>query len=273
MKKIIFLFLMSLILTSCSTDVITIMPGYKAKILTPTGWQDKLYDAGQVDIGNFRNGEGNSLVLIEATTVTVKESFTDAYNSPDKQDHRIMTSSGTPLTVDIYVQFEFPQDDKLINNAFIQVTPVKYQDQSRVYIITLEDIYKKYAQMNVRGKTREIFAKYKNDAEAIENYEKANAQISKMIIDVFAESKAPLHLISGQLSNIKVDNMIWEMKNKLQAAETDVKIIKIQSDALAQNPQYLEKLRWESLIKISEKGNLIIMTDGKTPTGINLPTR
>ena len=53
-------------LTSCA-KIVNIPPSYVGKILTPTGWESKIYEMGQMDIGDFDNeGRGNRAVMLEA---------------------------------------------------------------------------------------------------------------------------------------------------------------------------------------------------------------
>ena len=63
-------------ISGCTTNVVNIPAGFVGKMLTPTGWQDKWLEAGQVDLGvKNSNGTYNTLVLLEVTSTTVKESF------------------------------------------------------------------------------------------------------------------------------------------------------------------------------------------------------
>jgi hypothetical protein len=221
-----FVGLATLILTSCA-DIVNIPPGYEAKILTPTGWQKGVITAGQVDIGrNDNEGRGNQLVLMEATTVTVKESFTQKVNDQTKEaeDHRVRTKDGTPLNVDIYVQIAVPIEPEVVDAAFSSITP-KETDKSRIFQISVQDIYERFAQMTVRGKVREIFAGYKDADDIMQNYAKVNAEIELMAHEVFKKSGAPCTLVSAQLSNVKEDGEILESKNKLVAARNEAEAI------------------------------------------------
>ena len=64
-------------LSAC--NVKQIAAGYVGRVLTPTGWEDRIYEAGQVDLGTKHfSGTYNTLVLLEASSTTVKEQFTSA---------------------------------------------------------------------------------------------------------------------------------------------------------------------------------------------------
>ncbi len=271
-------FVLATLLSSCSNNVVNIPSGFVAKELTPSGFDDDIREAGQVDIGvKASNGQYTSLVLLEATTITVKESFGQAESNKDtsdKEDHRVMTQT-SPLTVDIYVQMAVPKDKKLRNNAFASITPTA-SNQERVSIIYLEDVYKRFAQMTVRGKVRGIFAKYKNWDSVMANFDKVNAEIGLMVMDVFKTSNVPLDLISVQLSNVKEDQKIWDSKNEQEASFNKVKSIEAIGNAMKNNPGYIQIRKWEVLDKIVTSPNaanisLIVSDDGSTKPTVTIP--
>lgn len=264
----------SAILMSCGNSVHNIPAGYVGKVLTPTGWAQDIKEAGQVDLGvENNNGTSNSLTILEVTTTTVKEQFMGAEESTDKQDHRIRTKNGTPLIVDIYVQIATPTDDKTRNNIFQLVTPLSTANP-RVSIINLTDIYTRFATQTIRSKTRAIFAHYENADSIMNNYDKVNAEIALMVIEVVKQSKAPFTIISAQLSNVKEDDVILASKNKIAESENQIQTIEKIGKALKENPQYLEVRRLEVLEKIgaNSKSNLIVM-DTKSQGVISIPTK
>jgi hypothetical protein len=155
---VILVMLFSVVISGC-TQIENIPAGYVAKMLTPTGWDEKIYEAGQVDIGQTtNNGQGNTLVLLEASSVMIKESFKE--EGEDGQDHRVKTLTES-LAVDAYVNVILPDDPKIRNSIFALVTPAATKGSDRVKVITLEMVYRQFAQMDVRSKTRSIFSKYR----------------------------------------------------------------------------------------------------------------
>lgn len=266
--KFLLLSIVVLLLSSCQNTVINIPSGYVAKILTPTGFDTNVLSPGQVDIGVVgNNGQYSSLVLLEASTITAKESFGQSQGNSDKEDHRVMTKT-TPLTVDIYVQMAIPKDATLRNNAFSSITP-KPTEIERVSVIKLEDVYTRFAKMTVRGKVRGIFSKYNDWTDVMNNYDKINAEIGLMVIQVFKNSNVPLELISVQLSNVKEDQRIWDSKNEQEAALQKVKSIEAIGAAMRNNPGYIQIRKWEVLEKIIESPNSakisLIVSDDKSP--------
>ncbi|KKQ81345.1 MAG: hypothetical protein UT05_C0019G0004 [Parcubacteria group bacterium GW2011_GWF2_38_76] len=260
------------IVTGCA-KIVNLPPGYVGKILTPTGWESKIYEMGQIDIGDLDNsGRGNRAVMLEATSVTIKEQFKTS--DKDDEDHRIMSKDRIPLVVDIYMQTQLPTDKRMRDSIFAQVTPkLEKGDEGRVFTITLQDVYERFAKMTIRGKTREIFSRYTAD-EVMTNYNRVNKEIKAMVSDTFMRNKVPLDLIDGQLSNVKVDPEIWKAMNKRMAAESDVKTINLIGDAIRRNPGYVQKYKWDQLEKIAGKGTTIIVNDGGgRDVGYNVPLR
>ena len=281
MKKLKFVLacLSIVLLTSCEDYVVDIPSGFKAKLLTPTGFDAGILNAGQVGIGEVaNNGQYTSVVLLEATTITAKESFGQAEGNKDGEDHRVMTRT-TPLTVDIYVQFGIPKEDKLINNAFALNTPVPYApagQEKRVSVIYLKDIYARFAQMTVRGKVRGIFAKYQNYDSVMTHYDKINAEIGLMASEVFKNANVPLELVSIQLSNVKEDQRIWDSKNEQQATLIKINSINALGKAMRENPGYIQIRKWEVLEKIitspnAAKINLVVSDEAQKPI-VTIPT-
>ena len=274
--KFAFLLIAVALLTSCSNNVVNIPSGFVAKLLTPTGFDSGILEAGQADIGvEASNGQYTSLVLLEATTITAKESFGQADAKADGEDHRVMTRT-TPLTVDIYVQVAVPKDLKLRNNAFASVTPVPYGNVPRVSVIYLNDVYMRFAQMTIRGKVRGIFTKYKDYDDVMANFDKVNAEIGLMAQEVFKNANVPLDLVDIQLSNVKEDQRIWDSKNEQEAALNKVKSIQAIGDAMRNNPGYIQIRKWEVLEKLVTSPNaahisLIVSDDNQKPV-VTIPT-
>lgn len=259
-----------LFLTSCE-EIRNIEPGFKAKILTPTGYEKGIKSAGQVDIGQTDNGKGNSLVKLEATTVTVKESF---YKEDDNNDRRVRTIDGTPLSVDIYIQISLPETEEGQDETFNSVTPNQVKDNNRVYIIKLSDVYNQFAKMIIRGKVREIFAKYNSANDIMKNYDKVNAEIGKMVIDVIKISKTPISLISVQLSNVQEDKIILASKNKINEAQNEADAIEKIGAALQKYPQYLESQKIKAYSEAATKASAVtfMISDNKNQQ-YSIPTK
>ena len=274
-KVILFLALVAFVMTSCQT-IIPVPPGYQAKLLTPTGFEDDVKGPGQVDIDKqTAQGVGNQLVLLESTAMTVKEPFTQKVNSEtsEKEDHRLRTSDGTPLNGDIYVQIGVPTDKSTLDDVFTSITP-RQTDNDRVYEVSIVKIYEQYAQMTVRGKVREIFAGYKSAEDVMSNIEKINGQITLASHEIFKNSGAPVLLMSVSISNIKEDDEILASKNALIAAENEAQSIALIGRAMRDNPKYLEKYKWDVIKDFSAtSGNTLILSAGNDEPIKTVPVR
>src|SRR5579871_3088748 len=88
-------------------------PNMIGLILTPTGFDGKIYEPGQVDIGNvgwFANW-GNKLVLIQRSGFAIKEQCiqNDPNNLDDHEDHRcIVGPKREPMSLDVRLLFALP---------------------------------------------------------------------------------------------------------------------------------------------------------------------
>lgn len=263
----------------CDAKVKNIPAGYVGKLLTPTGWDKKILEAGQVDIGaTDSDNRGNQLVLLEATSSTMKECFSASGSEADKQDHRVMLKGGTPVAVDIYVQVSVPSDPELRNAIFAMVTPDKMTGENndgRVSAIYLGNVYTRFAQMSIRGKVREIFSQYEDYNDIMKHYPEVNAKVAVMVAEVFKTNKVPLELVSGQISNVKPDETVWAANNKMASADAEVSAITKVGDALKRNPGYIEAKKWDTIRELGEKGNpnlhITMIESGKQNVGFTVP--
>jgi regulator of protease activity HflC (stomatin/prohibitin superfamily) len=245
------------------------------KVLTPTGWEQASRSAGQVDLREpDSNGNFSVLVLLEATSTTVKEQFLEANADPSKQDHtdhRVTTKDGAPLSVDVYIRAMLPDDEPTRDRIFTLVTPAVDQQDPRVRHITIQNIYERFAQMKIRNNIRMIFAGYPTYKEVAANYGRINDQVSNMVIHTFAEDHVPLKLQDVQLSNVKQDASVFKAQNDLAAAEAQADAIAKIGEAIRKNPEYREYMKWQSLKEIAATGtqkgtNTLIVVDGSTNT-------
>jgi hypothetical protein len=263
-----------LTLTGCSDNEFReIPPGYIGKILTPTGWQEGIKEAGMVDIKEKRPNEPYSqLVLCEATSVTIKETF-GLPAEGDPEDHRIVTKTGAPISVDVRIQVMVPEEKRLRESIFAQVTPTPEEGLDRTSRIRLSDVYEQFAKAPIRNRIRGIFMKRKNYQDIIENYDTINAEIRSMIAKTFQETKIPLQLVAGEVSNVKADQRVLEAENINAAADAQVAQINKVGEAMRNNPAYLEKYKWDVLREAAGKGVTIIVNDGDGKPGYTVPLK
>jgi regulator of protease activity HflC (stomatin/prohibitin superfamily) len=261
----------------CNTDMRNVPPQCVGRILTPTGWENKLYSPGQVDIGQLdMHKRGNSLVLIQMSAFAIKEQFLGAQATEDKEDHRVFTADKTPVTLDVRFMFTSPDainDAESVKRFFTLGNPAPAQGDERVMHITLDSIYKEQAQLQVRGKIRDIMGKFNNFDDAFMHRDELNSQIRKIVSGVLEERKVPLVLVDCQVSNIKPDPLVWENQVKIQAADAEIQAMKKLQSYLDENPTarlifVLGKLKEIAQIA-SEKGNNTIIISTVEGAGIS----
>ena len=266
-----------LLLTACTgqmnnvnNEVRNIPAGYIGRVLTPTGWEDKIYEAGQVDLGNVgAQGQGSVLILLEASSIAVKEQFLPAESSTDKVDHRVMTKKKIPLEVDCYVRLAVPDKKEDRNNIFALVTAKAVAGDPRVRTISLEDVYTQFAKMDVRGKMREIFAEYEDDTAILNAMKELNQKMSAEAISVFSANGVPLRMQNCQLSNMKVDDVIWQAEVKRAAATIEADRIRTIGKAISENPGYIQYTKWD-VIKTSGIKEMTVIDNPGAPLAISV---
>lgn len=256
-------------------QTVTIPSGYIGRILTPTGWDARIMPPGQVNIGaGSYSGRQSKLILIEATTITVLETFRDATVSDDKHDHRIITGDGVPVAVDMYVRLGLPPDQKTRDRIFMEVTPEPWPGNTNISVITLKNIYSRYVEMDTRNRVRDTVSSYEKFQDLLgAGYTTANKRITAATIAAFKESNVPLILEDAQLSQVLPDPQVWDSEVKKKAADAFKDQIGIIGAAIKDNPYYLDYLKWQALQAIAATGavkgnNLIIVTDGEEAPGI-----
>jgi hypothetical protein len=212
-----------------------------AKVLTPIGWEQGTRTAGQVDLRSpDSNGNFNVLVLLEATSTTVKEQFLEANADAGKQDntdHRVTTKDGAPLSVDVYIRAMLPDDEATRDRIFTLITPILDQRDDRIRRISIQNIYERFAQMKIRNNIRMIFAGYPTYKDVAAGYGSLNDKISSMVIRTFEEDHVPLKLQDVQLSNVKQDPAVFKAQNDLAAAEAQADAIAKIGEAIRKNPE------------------------------------
>lgn len=271
---VVIILAMMLPLTGCFQTV-TVPSGYIGRILNPSGWESAILPPGQVNIGaGSITGQQSKLVLIEATTITYLETFRDAAASDDKHDHRIITRDGVPVAVDMYVRLTLPNDKSMRDRIFMEVTPEPWPENKNISVITLYNVYKRFVEMDVRNRVRDIVSSYDKFQDLLgAGYGEANRKITAAAIAAFKTANIPLNLEDAQLSQILPDPQVWDSEVKKKAAEAFQDQIGIIGRSIKDNPDYLEYLKWQALQAIAATGaakgnNLIIVTDSKTTPGL-----
>ncbi len=253
-------------MTGCS-EYRNVPPQAVGRKLTPTGWEDKLYGSGQVNIGEKGySGLCTNLVIIQTSAFAVKESFLGAQANPDHEDHRVFTLDKTPMSLDIRLMFTCPdvnRNEEAVKRLFTLSNPVQKQGDDRVMEISLASIYAEQAQMHVRGKIRDVMARYKSFDHAFDSRSEITQEICSIVASVFKERNVSLALVDGQISNMKPDPLVWENQVKVQAANAEIEAMTKLQKYLDENPSgriifVLSKLKEIASIG-AEKGNTVVV--------------
>jgi regulator of protease activity HflC (stomatin/prohibitin superfamily) len=247
----------------------SVPPGYTGKVLTPSGWDTRILEAGQVDLGALGNGGiGNSLVVMEGVTTTVREKFEEAATNDDPGDDRVLTKDGVPLTLTVYIRLTAPTDEQRQNVIFEQMT--SGTSENRVSSIMLQDVYNRFAKMDVRNRVRAIIASYSDYKTLYADFDGANQRINEAVGAVFERNDVPLVFQNAGISNAKPDQKVWDAENEKVAAQARADAMRIISEAASTDPNNLITLKWQYLQKIAEVSaasgsKLIIISDISSP--------
>lgn len=231
-------------LTGCS-NFQNVPPNDIGMMLTPTGYERKIYTPGQVDVGRKdATGQMNRLVLMQRSGVEILESF--AKTSDDKEDHRCLAGDKSPVTLDVRLllalpDYETTQGRKDLSRVFLLGNPeVVPNTDERVLRISAGKVYGEQAQQAVRGKIRQVAVQYQ-DFNAIftafgdETENGLTKRIERAVAYVLVERNIPLRLVSAFPSNLKPDPSVIDAIAALQAAEKRIAAIRVITDFLGQD--------------------------------------
>lgn len=238
-ETIVVLFLSSFVFTGCNAAYHNVPPNDIGMMLTPTGYEEKVYTPGMIDLGAVQqSGAQNRLVLIQRSGVEVKEPFIGKEASDDKEDHRCLTANKAPLTLDVRLLFalpdyEKPDGKKDLARIFLLGNPQEVPNTDRrVLRINAQTIYTEQAMQSVRWRIRQICSGYK-DYDAIflafskEGKGSLADKIQDAVADVLREKNIPLKLVNGFPSNLKPDPSVTDSIAAQQAAQERVEAIRI----------------------------------------------
>jgi len=255
-----------------------ISPAEIGMMLTPTGYEDKIYTPGQINIGEKdSNGQGNQLVLIQRSGWAIKEQFIVEGEGADA-DHRCLTADGAPMSLDIRLLFALPDystpaGQKDLARIFLLGNPQQVQGKDRVLRISTQSLYEEQAQQQVRGRVRQMCSKYKSFSDAFASYSDESAlgmtkTIERAVGQILVEQKVPIRLVSAFVSNMKPDPTIIAAIAAQQAAEKRVEAIRTLTDFLDNDPTgnraMVYKFQgWQEIVNQANANghNTIFMTD------------
>lgn len=192
---------LALLLAGCSE---TIEPGYKGKILGPSGYQDAVLEPGKHWVG-FRE----SMVLLDTSTNT--------------RDERVQmkTRDNLDLTFDVYTRARIGGSDGAINAMF---DDIRQEDGS----VSFDRVYTTYLRPIVRSKAREIVGAY-----AIEDINKNFTRITQELEAAIGEAAqgTPLQVTMVTLGGFEYPPMMVEAINLAKDRELAIARIEAEKEA------------------------------------------
>lgn len=283
-----------------ATEPRAVPPNMIGLMLTPTGFDGKIYEPGQIDIGNESwSGYGNKLLLIQRSGFAVKEQFgqNDPKNEEDREDHRcIVGPNREPMTLDVRLLFALPDYTKPAGKeALLRMgllgnptdAPQGLGGGNRVLVLEAKTVYLQQVQQQVRGVIRDVCIRYQSVEDvfkAIENDGKEGGftdAIKTAVGTVLAENHSPLFLVGAVASNVKPDPSVVQAIAATQAADKLVTAMTkiddfIKQDKTGQRAMIYRMMFLQGMMaKAGEKGgnNTFFMTDIGGPAPVPVPIR
>jgi hypothetical protein len=214
-----------------AAELRAVPPNMIGLMLSPTGFEGKIYEPGQVDIGNESwSGYGNKLVLVQRSGFEIKEQFVsnDPNNPDDHEDHRcIVGPKREPMSLDVRLLFALPDYTKPDGkNALLRMGLLGNPKDlgNRVLVLDAATVYFQQVQQQVRGKIRDVCLGYA-DVEAVYKAVEMNGNggftdtLSKAVGTVLADNRSPLFLVGAVASNVKPDPSVVSAIAATQAAD------------------------------------------------------
>jgi len=247
MKHVTFILSVLFLFTTSCNEFKAIPPNDIGMILTPTGYEKKIYTPGMVDIGDENvSGFGNKLVLIQRSGIEIKEQFLDREGNEDKEDHRCLTANGAPMTLDLRLllalpDYEKPKGQAELQRVFMLGNPEPVQDEPRILRVSASSVYQDQAQMQVRGRMRQICTQYSDFDAAFKSFADPSEdgfvrQVEREVTKILQEKNVPLNLVNAFVSNMKPDKTVVDALSAKQAADKRVEAIKTLTDFLNGDP-------------------------------------
>lgn len=278
-----------------------IPPDMIGMILTPTGFDGKIYESGQVDIGatSWFAEWGNKLVLLQRGGFAIKEQFiqNDPNNDKDREDHRcIVGPKREPMSLDVRLLFAMPDHTKPAGKEAILrmgvlgkpvTAKVEQFGGNRVLVLDAASVYFQQVQQQVRGKIRDVCLSYASvdavfDAIAKNGTPEGFTDKMKLTVGtVLSENNSPLFLVTAIASNVKHDPSVVSAIASAQAADRLINAMQtidtfIKADPTGQRAYIYKLMMMQSMTaKVGEKGgnNTFFMTDVGVPNGTPIPVR
>lgn len=203
MKRIalLALALASLFLAGCSQ---TVDPGYKGKLLGPSGYSDEILEPGKHWVG-FRE----QMILLDTSTNAQVEKI------------RMKTQDSLDLAFDVYTRARIGGSDAAINAMF---DDIRQENGS----VSFQKVYSTYLSTIVRSKAREIVSQYPID-EINKNFARITQELEAAISQ--AAASTPLQVTAVTLGQFDYPQVMVDAINLTKQRELDIARIEAEKEA------------------------------------------
>jgi hypothetical protein len=286
-KNLIFSALLVLIAlgspAQAGNDYRVVPPNMVGLLLTPSGYDGKIYTPGQVNIQTESwSGYGNQLVLLQRSGYYIKEQFLKTTDG-DHADHRCVIGPNRELIdLDVRLLFAMPdpsneQGKQAILRMGLLGNPMPFEKKGlvggdRVLFLSAESIYQEQVRNQVRGKIRDICQSYDSVDSIFEAMKKNGSgegfsdTIRQTVATVLSENDSPLLLVAAVVSNIKEDPLIVQAMVAQKAAEELVLAMElidrfIKEDPTGQRAQIFKLMTVRDIITGNDRTNTMFLTD------------
>ena len=274
-------------IAGCSQTYVGVPPNYIGMMLTPTGYENKIYTPGQADVGNAgAGGQANTLVLIQRSGLQVEESFGGRDANADKEDHRCLTGDGLPMTIDVRLLLALPNIETEagktdLKRLFLLGNPKAQEGNTRVLVLDAQQVYSDQARQEVRGRIRQLCRQVANFSAAFDSFgakddTNLSRRIEKEVGVVLRQKGIPLGIVSVEVSNLKPDQAVIEALVQQAAVKEQQKAIDSMVKFLEEDPArltvYQIQVNREIAMAATAKGNSVVVYAGGNG-GSALPLR
>ena len=243
MNKILYLLTtvaVSATFVSCG-KLVDVPPAHVGKIKLASGIQDELKYPSTFRLPPALTVR-NELILVETSHFAIEENI-----------KLFMPGDKLNLTFDVRGTLFISPDQSA--EIFEKITARRQQHNSRVSLITANDVYNIYGKQLVRSLVRTIMSDYTIE-DVMNKRSEINAQLAKEISAMFTDKKYPLGVIQFGLADIQYPDVI--VKAQELAKEREVAI------ATAEAQKMVSLKEAEAALEVAKKQQEIDLVEAET---------
>jgi len=237
-----------LFLASCGRGpIVEVPPAHVGKRSTPNGLDKKIIQPSKFRLAYIPVGVGvgDSLILAQASDYPTKEEM-----------QVFMPKDQLNLTLEVRGTFAISNDKKNINKIFARIPPKK--KEHRVYIITMDRVYKTYAKPIIRETTRSIMTKY-SIFEIMSNRDIIGKKLAKTIQAKLKNT--PIKTIYFGFANIQPPEVVVKAQEAAKKREIAIKE--------AENDKLVKLKQAEAAYEVAIKQQQVDLKEAETQVLVN----